>query len=155
MPQENQNTDIQSPMTYQISGPTLDWTNDADLFTRFTLWKQKCELILDCELENASDACKAKFMLQWSGDCGLETYNSWCIKDTTDDNLHEYWCHWQLIVNHMPMPNMHNLTCGITQHNKTNPLRTLCKYTKPKSKCISTGLASRHQEYSIMWCFCF
>ena len=94
MPWQNQNTDTQSPMPYQINGPTLEWTNDAGLFTRFTLWKQKCELILDCQLENASDARKAKSVLQWSGDRGLEIYNSWCIKDTTDDNLQEYWHCW-------------------------------------------------------------
>ena len=94
MPWQNQNTDTQSPVPYQINGPTLDWTNDAGLFTRFTLWKQKCELILDCQFENASDACEAKSVLQWSADHGLEIYNSWCIKDTTDDNLQEYWHCW-------------------------------------------------------------
>ena len=58
------------------------------------LWKPKCELILNCQLEHASDQRKAKSVLQWSGDRGLKLYNSWRIKDTIDDNLAEYWRRW-------------------------------------------------------------
>ena len=40
----------------------------------------------------------------------------------------------QLIVNHMPMPNMHDLTCGITHHNKTNPLKNTMQIYSTKVK---------------------
>ena len=55
---------------------------------------KKCELILYCQLEHTWNEWKATSVLQWSGDHGLEIYNSWCIKDTADDNLQEYWHHW-------------------------------------------------------------
>ena len=90
MSQQKQNINIQSPAPFQINGPTLDWTNDTGLFTSFTLWKQKCVLILDSQHEHASNEQKAKSVLQWSGEHGLEIYNSWCIRDTADDNLQEY-----------------------------------------------------------------
>ena len=40
----------------------------------------------------------------------------------------------QLIVNHMPMPNVHDLTCGITHHNKTNPLKNTMQIYSTKVK---------------------
>ena len=121
-------------MPYQINGPTLDWTNDAGLFTRFTLWKQKRKLILDCQLENASDACKAKSVLQWSGDCGLEIFNSWCIKDTTDDNLQEYWCHWTAYC--QPHANAQHAQFDLWHYSsqQTNPLKNTMQIYSTKVK---------------------
>ena len=40
----------------------------------------------------------------------------------------------QLIANHMPMPNVHDLTCGITYHNKTNPLKNTMQIYSTKVK---------------------
>ena len=94
MSQQKQNINTQSPVPFQINGPTLDWTNDTGLFTHLTLWKQKCELTLDYQLEHASNEWKDKSVLQWSGDHGLEMYNSWCIEDNANDNLQEYWHCW-------------------------------------------------------------
>ena len=100
MSQQKQNTNTQSPVPFQINGPTMDWTNDTGLFTHFTLLTQKCELILDCQLEHASNEWKAKSVFQWWGDHGLEIYNSWCIKDTANDSLQECWHHWTAYCTH-------------------------------------------------------
>ena len=88
---ETHNQEILQSPTLNIIGLEISWQNHNGLYSQFMLWKQKCKLILDCQLECASDWWKATSVLQWSGNCGLEIYNSWGITDTQHNNLKEYW----------------------------------------------------------------
>ena len=120
--QQNQNTNTQSPVPFQINGPTLDWTHDAGLFTHFTLWKQKCELILDCQLKHASNKWKAKTVLQWSGDHGLENTTVDALKILLMTTYKSIGITGQLITNCMLMHKC-SLTYGTTWNKATSPLR--------------------------------
>ena len=81
---------LQLPAFYNIR-LKISWRINDGLYSQFMLLKQKCKVILNCQLELASDWCKTKSVLQWSGNCGLEIYNSRDIKDTQHDILKEYW----------------------------------------------------------------
>ena len=90
--QENQNQ-VLSP-AFNIITPEIYWDNDDQLFSHITLWQQKCQLIFDCQLGHASKQRKAVSIFLWSGNCRLEIYNSWCIKDVQQDNPEDYWQRW-------------------------------------------------------------
>ena len=49
---------------YNIIRPKISWENDDGLYNQFMLGKQKCKLILDCQLKNTSNQWKAKSVLQ-------------------------------------------------------------------------------------------
>ena len=54
----------------------MDWTTPGDLHKRFKIFKQKCNLIFDGPLENKAEDKKARLLLLWAGDKGLEIYNT-------------------------------------------------------------------------------
>ena len=76
------------PVQY-ITGPDLNWTCDDGLYHQFQTWKIKCGFILNGELESLAEEHKCKTLLHWSGDTGLELYQSWGIanKDLTLQNI--------------------------------------------------------------------
>ena len=55
--------------------PKIGWTPGPDLAQRFKRFKQKCELLFDGPLKPRSDEQKCKYLLLWTGDCGLDLYN--------------------------------------------------------------------------------
>lgn len=63
--------------------PSMEWTNPGDLHKRFRVFKQKCNLIFDGPLKDESEDKKARLLLLWVGDKGLEIYNTatWANED--------------------------------------------------------------------------
>ena len=63
-------------MADRFTPPTMDWESPGDLYKRFKLFKQKCELIFDGPLDKSSEGKKVRLLLLWIGDKGLEIYNT-------------------------------------------------------------------------------
>jgi len=73
-------------MADKFKPPTMDWSSPGDLHKRFKVFKQKCQLVFDGPMEGEEENKKARMLLLWSGDKGLEIYNaaSW---DSEGDEL--------------------------------------------------------------------
>lgn len=56
--------------------PSMDWSTPGDIHKRFKIFKQKCSLIFDGPLLNKTEGQKARLLLLWAGDKGLEIYNT-------------------------------------------------------------------------------
>ena len=63
-------------MADRFKPPSMDWITPGDIRKRFTLFKQKCELIFAGPLDKVEEAKKARLLLLWVGDNGLEIYNT-------------------------------------------------------------------------------
>ena len=73
----------------KFTASSMDWTTPGDLHNRFRIFKQKCNLIFDGPLGNKAEDEKARLLLLWAGDKGLEIYNkaTWsCDEDQLNEN---------------------------------------------------------------------
>ena len=61
--------------------PKMDLTPGSDLLTRFKRFRQKCELLLDGPLKSRDGTQKCKYVLLWSGDYGLDLFNTWTLTE--------------------------------------------------------------------------
>ena len=95
--------------------------------------------------QTSSDQQKAKSVIQWIGDKGLEMYNSWGIEDTRDDTLLNTGEDGPLTVNHMPTHNEQDLTYGTTHHKRINQLRSTMQIFLTKARLFSRDVARRSQ----------
>ena len=68
----------------KFTPPTMDWSSPGDLHKRFKLFKQKCLLIFDGPLKEEDEDKKTRLLLLWSGDKGLEIYNTATWEDEDD-----------------------------------------------------------------------
>ena len=73
----------------------MDWTPGPDLLTRFKRFRQKCELLLDGPLKSRDSTQKCKYVLLWSGDYGLDLFNTWALTEEQQKNLKEYWTRFE------------------------------------------------------------
>ena len=71
--------------------PKIDWTPGPDLAQRLKRFKQKCELLFDGPLKPRTDEQKCKYLLLWTGDHGLDLYNTWNLSEEQQKSLEEYW----------------------------------------------------------------
>ena len=71
-------------MADKFKAPTLDLTSFGDLHKRFKIFKQKCQLIFDGPMDGKDEDKKARMLLLWSGDKGLEIYNTSTWNDEDD-----------------------------------------------------------------------
>ena len=78
--------------------PKMDWTPGPDLLTKFKRFRQKCELLLDGPLKSRDSTQKCKYVLLWSGDYGLDLFNTWALTDEQQKNLEEYWTRFEYHV---------------------------------------------------------
>ena len=64
--------------------PSMDWSTPGDIHKRYKLFMQKCSLIFDGPLSNKPEGQKARLLLLWAGDKGLEIYNTARWEDEGD-----------------------------------------------------------------------
>ena len=64
--------------------PSMDWSTPGDIHKRYKLFMQKCSLIFDGPLSNKPEGQKARLLLLWAGDKGLEIYNTARWEDEAD-----------------------------------------------------------------------
>ena len=85
-------------MDMSTKGPSMDWSPDSNLPNRYKLWKQKCNLIFDTILCEKSEEYKCKMLLCYSGDRGLELFNSWTLTAAEQKKLLHYWQNFETYV---------------------------------------------------------
>ena len=73
----------------------MDWSPGPDLRTRFKRFCQKCELLLDGPLKSRDSTQKCKYVLLWSGDHGLDLFNTWTLTTDQQKDLKEYWTRFE------------------------------------------------------------
>ena len=56
--------------------PSMDWLTPGDIHKRFKIFRQKCSFIFDRPLLHRPEGQKARLLLLWAGDKGLEIYNT-------------------------------------------------------------------------------
>ena len=72
--------------------PKIDWTSSGpDLELRFKRFRQKCEMLLDGPLKQRTEEQKCKYLLLWTGDYGLDLFNTWTLSEEEKNKLAEYW----------------------------------------------------------------
>ena len=64
--------------------PSMDWLTPGDMHKRFKIFKQKCSLIFDGPLLHRPEGQKARLLLLWACDKGLEIYNTATWNDEAD-----------------------------------------------------------------------
>ena len=71
-------SEVGSPeiMVDRFKPPSMNWISPGDVLKRFELFKQKCEPIFEGPLGKVVEAKKARLLLLWIGDKGLEIYNA-------------------------------------------------------------------------------
>ena len=74
-----------------IEGPKIDWTLNNGLYHRFLKWRLKCENILEFELAMLVDRRKCKKVIAWSGDFGIDQYESWNLTTYEELTLDAIW----------------------------------------------------------------
>ena len=105
--------------------PRMDWTLGPHLLSRFMRLHQKCELLLDGPLRSRHSTQKCKYVLRilWSGDYGLDLFNTWALTDEQQKDLKEYWTRFE---DHVKPQSNHILNRyyrrGLKQNNR--PLAT-------------------------------
>ena len=61
----------------------MDW-GAPDPITAFAIFKQKCQLVFTSVLKDTNDEEKVSYILLWSGEKGLDIYNSWTFTKEED-----------------------------------------------------------------------
>lgn len=66
-----------------FASPQMNW-DAPDPITAFARFKQKCQLMFSSVLKDADDEEKVSYILLWSGEKGLDLYNSWTFTKEED-----------------------------------------------------------------------
>ena len=76
-------------------GLVLDWTDDNGLMECYCKWKKKVEVLFKGPLNNANDPVKCNYIINWSGDTGMELVEKWEIEEkityTNKNNINRYF----------------------------------------------------------------
>ena len=80
-------------------GPKINWDSGPELYNKYRKWKQIVQTIFDGPLNETSEEIKCKYLLIWSGDFGLDLYNSWGFSETESKKLVNYWKKFEEYVN--------------------------------------------------------
>ena len=71
--------------------PKIDWTPGPDLTQRLKRFRQKCELLFEGPLKARTNEQRCKYLLLWTGDYGLDLYNTWNLNADQTKDINEYW----------------------------------------------------------------
>ena len=74
-----------------FASPKMDWSAGPDLESRFKRFKQKCQLLFDGPLSSREEEQKSKYLLLWTGDYGLDLFNTWNLSSEDENSLDVYW----------------------------------------------------------------
>ncbi|KAK6171543.1 hypothetical protein SNE40_019709 [Patella caerulea] len=73
----------------------MDWEAGAELYGRYSKWKQKCETTFEGTIHDLSEEIQCKYLLIWSGDRGFDFFISWNLSQ----KLSKYWERFSQFVN--------------------------------------------------------
>ena len=66
-----------------FASPQIDW-DTPDPITAFARFKQKCQVMFSSDLKDTNDEEKVNYILLWSGEKGLDIFNSWTFTKGED-----------------------------------------------------------------------
>ena len=66
-----------------FTSPQMNW-DAPDPVNAFGKFEQKCQLMFKSVLEDTDDEEKVSYILLWSGEKGLDMYNSWAFEKEDD-----------------------------------------------------------------------
>ncbi|KXJ08987.1 hypothetical protein AC249_AIPGENE17533 [Exaiptasia diaphana] len=78
-----------------LKGPTMDWSSNEGLYSRYKLWKQQCELLFTGPLVKVEEKIQCKYLMYWAGERGLELFNSWGLSADAEKSLKSYWTNFE------------------------------------------------------------
>ena len=84
-------TNNKASASFIDKGPSIDWCTDENLYSRFKMWKQRCELLSTGPIAKIDEEIKCKHLLYWSGEQGIELFNSWDLSADDQKQLDNYW----------------------------------------------------------------
>lgn len=94
-------------------GPSMDWSTDDNLYSRFKMWKQRCELLFTGPMVKIDEEIQCKHLLYWSGEHGMELFNSWDLSADDQKKLKNYWERFENYVK----PHSNELIAAWELHN--------------------------------------
>ena len=94
-------------------GPSMDWSTDENLYSQFKMWKQRCELLFTGPMAKIDDEIKCEHLLYWSGERGIELFNSWDLSAYEQKKLDSYWERFENFVK----PQSNELIAAWELHN--------------------------------------
>ena len=91
----------------------MDWSTDENLYSRFKMWKQRCELLFTGPMAKIDEEIQCKHLLYWAGEHGLELFNSWGLSADEQKKLENYWKKFENYVK----PHSNELIAAWELHN--------------------------------------
>ena len=88
----------------------MDW-DAPDPITAFARFKQKCQLMFSSALKDTNDEEKVSYILLWSGEKGLDIFNSWTFTKEEDKKKH---LNKAIKREHHPIPILDQITPKLT-----------------------------------------
>ena len=76
----------------------MDWTADDGLYSRYKIWKQRCQILFTGPMSKVAEDIQCKYLLYWAGECGLDLFNSWSVNDDEQQLLATYWTGFESFV---------------------------------------------------------
>ncbi|PFX17897.1 Retrovirus-related Pol polyprotein from transposon 17.6 [Stylophora pistillata] len=86
-----------------------------ELYTKsqFKMWKQRCELLFTGPMAKIDEEIKCKHLLYWSGEQGIELFNSWHLSADEQKKLDNYWERFE----HFLKPHLNELIAAWELYN--------------------------------------
>lgn len=84
-------TKMAASASFIDKGPSLDWSTDDNLYSRFKMRKQRCKLLFTGTMVKIEEEIQCKHLLCWSGEHGRELFNSWDLSADDQKKLKNYW----------------------------------------------------------------
>ena len=112
-------------------GPSIDWSTDENLYSRFKMWKQRCELLFTGPMAKIDEEIKCKHLLHWSGEQGIELFNSWDLSADEPKKLDNYWERFE----HFVKPHSNELIAAWELHTLSQGTLSWRIYCKTKNSC--------------------
>ena len=76
----------------------MDWTADDGLYSRYKIWKQRCQILFTGPMSKVAEDIQCKYLLYWAGERGLDLFNSWSVNDDEQQLLATYWTGFESFV---------------------------------------------------------
>ncbi|KAL9950226.1 hypothetical protein ACROYT_G042698 [Oculina patagonica] len=94
-------------------GLIMDWSADENLYSRFKMWKQRCELLFTGPMAKIDEEIQCKHLFYWAGEHALELFNSWGLSAEGQKKLKNYWKKFENYVK----PHSNELIAAWELHN--------------------------------------
>ena len=106
-------TNNMASASFIAKGPSIVWSMDENLYSRFKMWKQRCELLFTRPIAKIDEEIKCKHLLYWSGEQGIELFNSWDLFSDGEKKLDGHWERFE----HFVKPHSNELIAAWELHN--------------------------------------